>query len=107
MNPMSKIVKFILRIKDKPQDYPIPFGIVTFTPEALDEGVTGDQNKQLIIYDYDFFGNLSTKVYPFSKSRIYATEKRGVPVFDKTKQEIRFPVFSKISPGEVVYTSRW
>jgi len=88
-------------------DYPIPFGLITFTPEALDEGINDEQNKIILVYKYNLFGKLIEKRNKFSDSRLHVLEKKGIPIYDKTKGEDRFPVFARILPGEAVYTTKW
>lgn len=108
MNPILKAINFVFRThfgEDEIPQYPNDFVIVDYSPIALKNNTLNDENKIIYRYFYDGFGNLIMKKYRYSKQRVNSfKEVLRIPIFDKTKQESRFPVFAKILPGEVEYT---
>lgn len=110
MNSILKTINYILNTnygeKEIPP-YPNDFAIIDFSSIALRNNIRTEQNKLIYRYFYDEFGNLITKKYRYSKARVNSfKEVLKIPIYDKTKEEPRFPVFKKIFPGEVVYT-KW
>lgn len=107
---MKKMLKAIAKFFGFGQDippYPIPFALITITPEASERGLKDDQNKIIILYEYNKFGNLQSKTYPYSQERVNAMEKiRKIPVYDKTQGEERFPVWAKTLPQEITYLTK-
>ena len=103
---LNEIKNWILRRKEA-LEYTIPFGLITFTPEALDSGIKDEQNKVILVYEYNYFSKLVERRYTFSDSRVKVLESKGIPIHDKTQGEDRFPVYSRIMPGEAVYTSKF
>lgn len=91
--------------KEKPMPpYPIPFAIVIHTAPALEMGIKDDQNKMIVKYFYDKYGNVVTKRYAFSPQRVWTFEQvQRIPVYDKTTGEDRFPVFARPLPMEVEF----
>lgn len=99
-----KILKSIFGFKERIPDYPYDWGLVDFSSIALENGIDDDQNKMIIRYLYDKFGNLIRKTKRYSKERVYAMKMiRRIPIRDKTRKIIRFPVYTKSSPGEIEY----
>lgn len=98
-------IKEVLGIK-KTLKYPIPFAIIKYTETALQNNMRDDQNKIISLYYRNKYGNISTKRYKYTGSFVKLLEKRGIPTYDKTKTETRFPVFIKELPGEIVYTKK-
>lgn len=87
--------------------YPVPFGIISYSPEALDEGIADEQNKIIIVFDFDKIGNKVQKIFPYSASRVYALENEAkIPIYDKTEKEDRYPVWLRSDPQELSYLTR-
>ena len=104
---IKEFFKKLFGIKDKELEYPQEFIIVDFSPEALRENVLDNQNKIIYRYFQDGFGNVLVKKYPYSISRLKALQEvYHLPFTDKTKGEIRFPIWAKILPSEITYTTR-
>ncbi len=104
-NPFSWLYNVIFGGEEELK-YPIPFALVVLSPEASKKGVKDDQNKLIIEYGYNTFGRVAARTYPYTEQRMHALEKiKKVPVFDKTQGEDRFPVFTKVLPQEVQYTT--
>jgi len=93
--------------KKKPElDYPSDFAIVDLSSVALELGLKDDFNKVIIRYFYNSFGFLTQKKYPYSQARIKALRTvYKIPVFDKTEVDAKFPVFAKLLPSEIKYTT--
>jgi len=87
--------------------YPSEFAIIEYSPSALRQNIADEQNKNIYHYIYDpLLERYRLKIYRFSKARLECLQEiRGVPIYDKTKKETRFPVFSKIFPLEIKYTT--
>ena len=103
MNPLIKLWDWITGKVDIPP-FPAHFGIVTFSPEGIERGLNDDQNKIIIHWHYDKFGNYVKEFLPYSKERVFAMENvRKIPIIDKTEITTRFPIFGKILPQEVAY----
>lgn len=107
---MDKIIEVLKRWwwGPKPeQGYPSDFAIIDFTKIAVRLGVKDDRNKIIYRYTVNRFGNYDLKKYRYSEERVYLLKEiHKVPVFDKTKKDIRFPVYSRILPGEIVFTQQ-
>ena len=86
-------------------DYPRDFFIVQFSGVALGLGVKDNRNKVIRRFYVNKFGNFIEKRYRYSEERVHALKKiHKVPGYDKTKnEEVRFPVFARIMPGEAVF----
>jgi len=101
---IHKIMSIILGRKESVTNYPSDFAIIDFSKVALRLGVKDDRNKIILRYFVNGFGNYELKKYRFSEERVFLLgEIHKIPVFDKTKKDMRFPVYSRISPGEVVF----
>lgn len=102
-----QIPSFLINIfvKAQPQlNYPSDFAIVDFTKFSQRLGVQDDRNKVILRYTVNRFGNYELKKYRFSEERVHLLKEiHSIPVFDKTRQDIRFPVYSRISPGEAKF----
>lgn len=102
-----RVIEFLKRIlgfKEKIPSYPREFALVDFSSTALGEGIEDDQNKMIIKYSYDKFGNLKIDKKRYSKERVYALKMiRRIPIKDKTKKEVRFEVYTRSNPGVVSY----
>ena len=104
MNTINFLARFIFGRKQKSSDYPQDFAVVDFSKVALRLGVKDDRNKIILRYFINEFGNYEQKKYRYSEERVQLLrEIHKIPVFDKTKQDMRFPVYSKISPGEIAF----
>jgi len=101
-------IKYNIFKMDKPHiDYPFPFAIINYTDIALQNNIKDNQNKVILKYYFNNYGNVSIKKYRYSESMKYILENyHGIPVYDKTKGEQKFPVFVEELPGEIVYTKR-
>jgi len=105
---MIKFIKFIKNLfkTEKRVDYPIDFAIVKFSEVAFDSGIKGDSNKIIERYYYDDDGNLKTKNYRYSQERAFTLRESGVPIFDKTEQELTFPVVGRIELGGIRFKTK-
>ena len=101
----DKIKEFVLGKKEQPKlEFPDSWLLVTFTPDSMEDGTEDDSNKIIIFYTFNRFGRRYQKKYPFSDERLSMLKKiHKVPVYDRTEKKVKFPVFSKINPGEIVY----
>lgn len=87
--------------KQPPAKYPASFGIIDWSPVALELGVKGDRNKLIFWYRKNRFGNVEVKKYRYSQERVFTLQNvHKIPIFDKTKLEARYPVFARVLPGE-------
>lgn len=103
---IKKILNFIFG-KEKELEYPIDFAIIDFSPIALENGIIDNQNKIITRYYYDKYGNLQKKIYRYCEERVFALQEiYKIPIYDKTSKPPRFPVFGRLLPGEITYTSR-
>ena len=85
--------------------YPRDFAIIDFSKIAFRLGMKDDKNKIILRYFVNRFGNYELKKYRYSEERAHVLTKiHKIPFFDKTKQEVRFPVYSRIMPGEATFT---
>ncbi len=102
-----KIVEFLKQWfygSEDPLSYPNDFAIVDFSRISLRLGVKDDRNKVILRYFVNRFGNFELKKYRYSEERVHLLkEVHKIPVFDKTKLDLRFPVYSRISPGEAKF----
>lgn len=99
-----KMLKSIFGFRERIPNYPGDFAIITFSSTALGEGIEDDQNKMIIRYSYDKFGNLIEKKIRYSKERVQALKMiHRIPLLDKTEEGRRFPVYSRSLPGEIEY----
>lgn len=106
MNNLIRLWRWITGKIDVP-NYPIPFGIILLSSEATAKGIKDDQNKIIVHYFYDKFGNLTNLIIPYSKEKVYSMETiRKIPVIDKTASSEKYPVFGKVNPGEITYMTR-
>ena len=85
-------------------NYPNDFALVDFTQHAMRLGVKDDKNKIIKRYTVNRFGNYQLKKYRYSEERIFVLQEvHKIPIFDKTKLNVRFPVHSRILPGEAQF----
>ena len=99
---MIKFIKNLFK-KEKRLQYPDEFAFIMFSNVAFDSGVKGDSNKIIERYFYDSMGNLKTKKYRYSHERAFTLRESGVPIFDKTEQELTFPIAGRIELGKVKF----
>ena len=103
---MIKFIKNMFKKKEE-LDYPNDFAIIRFTDVAFESGIKGDSNKIIERYYYDSMGNLKIKKYRYSQERVSVLrETLGIPIYDKTGQELTFPIVGKIEMGVVKFRSR-
>ena len=85
--------------------YPRDFFIIDFSKIAFRLGMKDDKNKIILRYFINHFGNYELKKYRYSEERVHVISKiHKIPFFDKTKKDVRFPVYSRIMPGESTFT---
>ena len=101
---MIKKIKKFLGFKEKELKYPIPFYLVKYTDISLQNNIRDNQNKIIVHYFLNKYGNIDVKKYKYTEQMVNILNKKGIPGFDKTKTEQRFPVFLKELPGEITYT---
>ena len=106
MNPMNPL-KFVLNFftKKKELSFPSDFAIINFSKTGLQGGRTDTRNKKIFRHFINRFGNREIKTYWYSEERANAlTQIYNIPIIDMTEKEVKFPVFSRISLGEVRFT---
>jgi len=104
MGAIDFVIEIFLGKKQPKLNYPSDFAIIDFSKVALRLGVKDDRNKIILRYSVNQFGNFELKKYRFSEERVHLLQEiHKIPVFDKTKQDLRFPVYSRISPGEAKF----
>jgi len=105
INIIEKIKKWYFGVEVPP--YPYDFCIIDYSVIAKQNGIKDEQNKIIFRYFFDEYGNRKIKKYPYTKQRAFALkEVHNIPIFDKTIQkETGFPVFGKILPSEVEWSS--
>lgn len=105
MNRIFNSIMGWFRNPEPQTGYPHDFAIIDFSKIAFRLGMKDDKNKVILRYSINRFGNYELKKYRYSEERVYVLSKiHKIPFFDKTKQEVRFPVYSKIMPGEATFT---
>lgn len=103
---MIKFIKNLFKKKEE-LDYPSDFAIIRFTDVAFEGGVKGDSNKIIERYYYDSMGDLKVKKYRYSPERVFVLRKTfGIPIYDKTEQELTFPIAGRIEMGVVKFKTR-
>ncbi len=103
---MIKFIKNWFKKKER-LDYPNDFYIIRFTEVAFDGGIKGDSNKIIERYYYDSMGNLKIKKYRYSQERVSVLrETLGIPGYDKTEQELTFPIVGRIEMGVVKFKTK-
>ena len=100
---MFELITKIFKKEPEPK-YPIPFGLIKFTEIALLKNIKDEQNKIIVVYQVNDYGNIEQKKYKYSEVMVSILENKGIPIYDKTKTEQRFAVFLKEIPGEITYT---
>lgn len=95
-----KIFKRILGIKEE-LSYPIPCCFIDFTNESKRNNIKDDENKIIIKYYLNKFGNLANKRFKYSEAFVNIQVKHGIPVFDRTKEEQKFVVISVRDPAQI------
>ena len=105
---MKMIKKILNYFKKKEElDYPDDFAIIKFTEVAFENGIKDDSNKIIERYYYDEYGNLKTKTYRYSQERVASLrENFEIPIYDKTDEELEFPIIGKIKLGMIRFISR-
>ena len=101
-------MKLIELFKKKPQiDYPNSFYFIKFSDVAFEMGVRDNSNKIIEVYSYDSLGNLQVKKYRYSPERVNALRKvYGMPGYNKTGEELTFPIVGRIELGVVKFKTR-
>ena len=102
---MNKILGYFK--KEKKLDYPSEFMIIKFTEVAFESGVKDDSNKIIERYYFDKYGNLKVKTYRYSPERVVSLrECFQIPVYDKTEEELTFPIIGRIKLGLIKFISK-
>jgi len=107
-----KIINYVknwLNRNIEEKDYPRDFGLVDYSKASLILGIKDDKNKIILRYFINEFGNYELKKYRYSEERVFLLQEiHKIPIFDKTKKNLKFPIYSRISPGEAQYIiTRW
>ena len=105
---ISKIFNSIKEWFKGPQPkrgYPRDFAIIDLSKIAFRLGMKDDRNKLILRYFVNRFGNYELKKYRYSEERVHVLSQiHKIPFFNKTKKDVRFPVYSRIMPGEATFT---
>lgn len=98
--------KWILKIKEPLQQYPNDWAVVEFSGHSQNIGMKGDRNKIIKRFFINRFGRWQEKIYRYSQERVFSLQEiHKVPVYDKTQIDAKFPVYTKVLPGEVQFIS--
>ena len=88
-------------------DWPSDFLMIDYSSPALNIGVKKDRNKIIYRKFINKYNQPEIKKYFYSQERLFSLQKsHKIPVYDKTRKDIRLPVFSRVLPGEVHFLSR-
>ncbi len=100
----EKVIDFIMGKKEEKLEYPDEFILVDYSKPALEDGTESDLVKNITFYTFNRFGRRIIKVYPYTEEQLHALlVVHKIPYFDKTSRKIKYPVFAKINPSEVIY----
>jgi hypothetical protein len=103
MEIIEKVKRLFFGKKEK-LEYPSDFAIVSFTKIALKLGLKDNRTKVILRYFINNFGNYELKRYAYSEERVkLLKEIHKIPIFDKTNLNLRFPIYSRVMPGEAQY----
>ncbi len=102
---MIQKIKNLFKKKEE-LDYVVPFAIIKFTRIAFEDGIRDDANKIIEKYYYDNLGNLKTREYRYSLARVFALREDGIPIYDKTDEELKFPIIGRIKMGVIKFISK-
>ena len=87
-------------------EYPGHFLQVLLTSCALEDGTEDDANKIIVRHFIDKYGYPDKQIYRYSKERLHSLkDEYGIPVHDKTEIEAKFPIFGRITPGEIRFVT--
>ena len=99
---MLKGLMNLFKKKESEESYPASFLLVTYTKYALEDGTQDDSNKVIIRYYLGNFGNQREQRYRYSPERLDSlTKVYKIPVYNKTKEDILFPIFARMIPNEL------
>lgn len=102
---MLNFIKNLFSKQVEDINYPADFAIIDFTSAAINLGIKDDRNKIISRNTVNEYGNYATKNYEYSEQQIKVLQEiHKIPIYDKTKGDIRFPVYSTIIPGEATFT---
>jgi len=92
--------------REKELYYPDDFAIIRFTDSAFESGVRENSNKIIERFFYDRLGNPRKKIYRYSPERVYSLQEiLRIPVYDKTEEELKFPIIGKIELDKIKFVS--
>lgn len=100
-------MKILMKIKNlfkrkKELYYPDDYAIIKFTESAFESGVREDSNKIIERHFYDWLGNPRKKIYRYSPERVFSLQKvLRIPIYDKTEEELKFPIIGKIELDKI------
>lgn len=94
---MFKWLRNMFKAEEK-INFPHEFGLVTFTEDAMINGVFEDYTKEIRHYQGKDY-----KSIPYNRRIIESMEDDGIPVHDVTKKQIELPIFNKMNPVRVAY----
>lgn len=90
--------------KRKSKAYPIPCAFIDFSSESKRNNILDEQNKIIIKHFINSHGNLTTQKFKYSEALANILEKkRGIPIYDKTKEEQKFIVVSVREPAQIKF----
>ena len=104
-----KILKKIKDLfkKEVELKYPSDFAIIDFSEQAQKLGVRDNKNKIITRFFINEFGKVEIKRYRYSQEREHTLkEVHKIPIHDRTKQKIIYPVYARILPEEINFTYR-
>ena len=105
-NILNKTIEFLEIFKKEEEKYPPEFGIVIYNKNAVNNGIEDNPNKLIVRYKYNEKSERLEvyRVYGYSDSLFHTLKyKQKIPMYDQTKQEIKFPIYSEIKLDELKY----
>lgn len=105
MKILSEIYNLLFGKKEE-APYLSEFAIVDYSPEAIEQGLRGDNVKVIYKYIINEYGHREIVKLLYSKERVFALEKiHKIPVFDKTMTlpQSKLPIYATSLPMEVRY----
>lgn len=104
---LNAILKLFTGAKKVSLQYPSHFIIITYSQPTLEDGIECDENKIIERHFINKYGRHQVERKYYSEELLETLQDTyNIPVHDRTRKPIKYPVHSRIEPSTIKYMQK-